>query len=819
MLKNFLKIALRNLLKRKAYTFINVMGLATGMAVCLLIILFITDELNYDQFQAQGDDIYRMVVKRQYPGRVSSYAIVPQSYAYAVKQECPEVKEAVRIFDFTAGGSFQLRYGDQSFEEKRVLGVDSNFFKVFTAKILAGSSTDALLTARSVVLTATTAKRYFGSVDNALGKLLQPEGVGNDPLKVTAVCADWPANAHFTFDLLLTTVGNRNLANTNYVNFAAHTYVLLNKNTPPASIEARFPHIIEKYAAGDIEKRFAQTFSQFQKGGNGYTYYLQPLKKIHLISNLENELRPNGSLRAIYIFGAVAVFILLIACINFINLSTARSTERAKEVGIRKTFGSQKKSLISQFLVESTLLSICSIVLAILLAFLLLPFFNQVSNKQLQLAAFFTASHILITLLLTVATGLAAGLYPAFVLSSFRPIAVLKGNFKTGAYGTVLRNGLVIFQFSISVILIICALIVNAQMEYMTNSGELGFTKDNVIIIERADLLGKQTKAFKNELMSIPGVAGVSGTSALPGQANYFGVNWALAGSKEPAMTGRGIITDDQYQQVLNLDLKAGRFFSKSFVSDSLAVVLNEKAANELGLKNPIGARLSSPDGLFNAPDGGSYTYTVVGVLKDFHFQSLRQGINPLVFTHSSRFNDNAGLLAVKIKANQFTAAVHAIEKKWIGFVKGRSLQYSFFDKTVEAQYHAEQTTQKIFTFFSSLAIFIACIGLLGLAAYATQQRTREIGIRKVLGASATNIVKMLSIDFLRLVLIASLLAFPLAWWAMHAWLQDFAYRISIGWWAFAIAGVASVLIALATISFQAVKAALANPVKSLRTE
>jgi putative ABC transport system permease protein len=818
MFRNFLKIALRNLLKRKAYTFINVMGLATGMSVCLLIILFITDELSYDQFHQKGNDIYRMVVKRQYPGRVSSYAIVPQSYAYAVQQECPEVKEAVRVFDFTGGGSFQLKYGDQSFEEKRVLQVDSNFFAVFTAKILAGSKGDALNKKNSVVLTETTAKKYFGSVDNAIGKLLQPEGIQSEPLKVTAVCADWPENAHFVFDLLLTTVGNNNVNNVNYVNFAACTYFLLNKNTAPQNIEARFPHIIEKYAAGDIEKHFAETFRQFQAGGNGYTYYLQPLKRIHLISNLEAELRPNGNLRAVYIFGVVAVFILLIACINFINLSTARSAERAKEVGIRKTFGSEKKSLINQFLIESTLLSILSIILAVIMAFLLLPFFNQVSGKHLQLAVFFTPPHIALMLLLAVVIGLIAGLYPAFVLSSFRPIQVLKGNFRSGSYGTTLRNGLVIFQFAISVILIICTIIVNAQMKYMTDGGALGFNKDNTIIIGRADLLGKQTRAFKNELLQIPGIDYASSASAMPGQQNYFGVSWQAIGNKEP-MTGRGVMTDDQYQPMLNLELKEGRFFSSSFGSDSLAAVLNEKAAAELELKNPIGARITSPDGLFNPPGGNVYTYTVIGVVKDFHFQSLHQGINPLVFTSSSRFNDQMGLLAVRIKANGFKAAVDAIEDKWKLFVKGRPLHYTFLDKTVEAQYHAEQTTQKIFTFFSSLAIFIACIGLLGLAAYATQQRTREIGIRKVLGASAGNIVRMLSVDFLQLVLVASLLAFPLAWWAMHTWLQDFAYRVNISWWVFAIAGIASVIIALATISFQAIKAALANPVKSLRTE
>ncbi len=818
MFRNFLKIALRNLLKRKAYTIINVMGLATGMAICLLIILFVTDELSYDQFNTKGDDIYRVVVKRQYPGRVSSYAIVPQSYAYAIKQECPEVKEAVRIFDFTGGGSFQLKYGDQSFEEKRVLAVDSNFFDVFTAKILAGDKKAALNKIHALVLTETTAKKYFGSADEAIGKMLKPEGPNADPLKVTAVIADWPENAHFDFDLLISTAGNNNVNQVNYVNFAACTYLLLNKNTSPKNIEARFPQIIEKYAAGDIEKHFAETFSQFQKGGNGYTYYLQPLKRIHLISNLESELKPNGSIKAVYVFGIVAIFILLIACANFINLSTARSTERAKEVGIRKTFGSEKKSLINQFLIESTLLSVISIVVAVIMAFLLLPFFNQVSGKHLQLGVFFTPGHILLMLLLTVVTGLAAGLYPAFVLSSFKPIQVLKGNFKSGSYGTALRNGLVVFQFAISVILIICAIIVNAQMNYMTNGSELGFAKENTIIIERADLLAMETKAFKNELQGITGISNVSSASTLPGQENYFGVSWQSIGNKEP-MTGRGIITDAQYQPLLNLELKEGRFFSNSFASDSLAVVLNEKAVAELELKNPIGAKLTSPDGFYNKADGSVNTYTVVGVLKDFHFQSLHQGINPLVFVSSSRFNDNVGLVAVKIKTTDFKTALDAIEQKWKLFVKGRPFHYSFLDKTVEAQYKAEQTMQKIFTFFSSLAIFIACIGLLGLAAYATQQRTREIGIRKVLGASASNIVTMLSVDFMKLVLIASLLAFPLAWWAMHTWLQDFAYRVNIAWWVFAVSGIAAVIIALATISFQAIKAAFANPTKSLRSE
>jgi putative ABC transport system permease protein len=818
MFKNYLKVAVRNLLKRKGYTIINVLGLATGMAICLMIVLFIGDEMSFDKQHEKGDFVYRMVVKRQYPGRTTSYAIIPQSYAKAVKQELPEVEEAVRVFDFVGDGVFQLKYGDKAFEEKRVLVADSNFFRVFSAKMLAGNQETALGEINSVVLNETTAKKYFGSVDQALGKILQPEGNNNQPLKVTGVVEDWPENSHLLFDLLITTAGNQFAQAENYVNFAAWTYLLVNKNASQKAIESKFPHIIEKYAAGNIEKQFSQTFQQFQANGNGYTYYLQPLKKIHLISNIEREYRANGSLRAVYIFGVVAVFILLIACINFINLSTARSTERAKEVGIRKTFGSAKQSLINQFLIESTILSILSMILALILVFLLLPFFNQVSGKHLALSVFFTAKNITIMILLTVITGLAAGLYPALVLSSFKPIQVLKGKFKSGSYGLALRNGLVVFQFAISVILIICTIVVNTQMNYMTNGSELGFSKSNTIIVERADLLNDKTKSFKTELKRIKGVEEVTSASALPGQENYFGVSWAIIGNKEP-MTGRGIITDEQYQKSLDLQMKEGRFFSKDFPTDSLSIVLNEKAVAELGLKKPIGSRLTSPDGFYNGPNGKPYTYTVIGVLKDFHYQSLHQVITPLIFTSASRFNDQMGFAAVKIKTSDFKSSLEAIEAKWKEFVKDRPFHYTFLDKTVERQYLAEQTTQKIFTFFSSLAIFIACIGLLGLAAYATQQRTREIGIRKVLGASAGSIVKMLSLDFLKLVLIAALIAFPLAWWAMHTWLQDFAYRVNIGWWVFAIAGILSVVIALATISFQAIKAAMTNPVKSLRTE
>lgn len=817
MINNYLTIAIRNILKRKIFSLINILGLATGMAICLLIVLFIKSETGFDSSQSKSDRIYRMVVDRKYPGRSTSYSFIPQSYASAIQQEIPGVEESVRIFNFIGGGSFQLKYEDKSFEETSALFADSNFFKVFNAEFLAGNPENALNKLNTMVLTETSARKYFGSAENAIGKVLQPEGNFLQPLEITAVCKDWPENSHFTFDMLLSTAGNNNFNDINYVNFAAHTYLLLNQNTNPGSVEAKMPNIIEKYAAGNIEQQFGISFKQFQDAGNGYHYYLQPLPKIHLISHLEGELKPNGSLTAIYIFGIVAFFIMLIACINFINLSTARSSERAKEVGIRKTFGSDKKMLITQFLTESAIISFIGMILSIGLVFLLIPLFNQISGKNLHLQNLFSIANILVLIAFTLFIGFIAGLYPAFVLSSFRPIQVLRGKFKSGSFGLALRNGLVIFQFAVSVILIICTIVVNSQMKYMTGE-KLGFNKEHTIIIERADLLQDKTRAFKNELKKISGVENASGASALPGQPNYFGVSWQEKGSKEP-MTGRGIIVDDQYLATLGLELSAGRFFSQDYPTDSLAVILNERAVNEMGLKDPVNTRVTTPEGIYNAPDGSQNIYTVIGVVKDFHYQSLHQPITPLVFTNSAKFRDETGLIAVRVKGNNFKSTVQEIENKWKEFIKDRNFHYSFLDKTIEAQYLSESRTQKIFTFFSSLAIFIACIGLLGLAAYTTQQRTREIGIRKVLGASVGSIVSMLSRDFLQLVALASLIAFPVAWMAMHKWLQDFTYRISIAWWMFISAAVVAILVAILTISFQAIKAANANPVKSLRTE
>src|SRR5688572_5744229 len=818
MFKNYFKVAFRNLLKRKGFSLINILGLATGMAVCLLIILFIQSELSFDKHNEKAENIYRVVLDRSYPGRSTSYSIIPQSIGGAIKTEYPEVLESTRLFNFGGGGNFILRIGEKTFEEEGVLAADSNFVRVFTANILHGDPATALEKPNSAVINESTAKRFFGSANAAFGKTFETDG--NDTTltyMITGVVADWPDNSHFLFDMLISTSTFQFTRNPNFIGFAAHTYLLLHPNSSYKALEAKFPEIIKKYVSGEINRVFNQSWEDFQKAGNSYHYYLQPLTRIHLISDLEAELRPNGSMTAVYIFAIVAVFILVLACINFINLSTARSVERAKEVGIRKTFGSEKKALVGQFLIESVFVSLVSMLVAFTLIILLIPAFNTISGKNLTVTYFLQPAWIFLLIAFVVITGIIAGLYPAFVLSSFNPIMVLKGRFKSNRYGLALRNGLVIFQFAISVILIISTIVVNRQMNYMLGN-KLGFTKDHVVVVERTDLVGNQLPAFKNELLSIAGVDFASGASTMPGNQNFFGTTWQEVGSKAP-MTGRGMIVDEDFGKTLGLELKEGRFFSKDFSTDTLSIVLNERAVKELGLTNTIGSRLTSPTGLFNGPGGATYTYTVVGVVKDFHYHSLHEPISPLVIVNSKKFGGQSGLVALRIKGDNFKTSVAGIQAVWKKFVKEKPFNYYFLDKSLEDQYKAEQTTQRIFTIFSGLAIFIACIGLLGLAAYATQQRTREISIRKVLGASESSIVTMLSKDFLKLVLISSAIAFPVAWWGMNKWLQDFAYRTDVGWWIFLVAAMAALLIALFTVSTQALKAAFTNPAKNLRTE
>lgn len=807
---------MRSLLKRKGFTLINILGLATGMAVCLLILLFIRHETGYDNFEPAGHRIYRVVLERKYPGRSTSYAIIPQSIGGAIQKEFPEVEASPGLQDITGNGNFLVRIGDRNFEETRVLLADSVFFRVFPMRLLAGDTATALQKPFMAILNERTAIRLFGSARRAIGRTFE-----NGPqarYQVSGVCQDWPDNSHISFNILLSATSFPFTRIPVFTSFSTYTYLLLHPHASPTALEAKLPQIVDKYVAGEIGRSFGMTFRQFEASGNGYHYYLQPLRQIHLISDLEAEMRPNGSKRAITIFGIIAVFVLGIACINFINLSTARSMERAKEVGIRKTFGSEQWSLIGQFLLESAIVSVLGAILSLALAMLSVPFFDRLAGLDLTVTGFLSPSLVIGVLAFGIVVGLVAGIYPAFVLSSFQPIRVLKGKFQSGKYGIALRNALVIFQFAISIILIVCTIVVQQQMRFMLGS-ELGFTRAPIIEIQGTDLVDKKIRAFRNVLATIAGVEEVAGASTMPGSNNFFGISWQAVGSKE-SLTGRGITVDDRFASTLGLTMKEGRFFSHGFSTDSLSLVLNEKAVTEMGLKEPVvGTRLTTSSEFLNPRPDSFYTYTVVGVVNDFHFQTLHQAIEPLVMINAAKFADITAITAVRIKGDAFESEIASIEKVWKQFVPDRPFHYTFLDQELAAQYKAEQTLQRLFTVFSLIAILIACIGLLGLAAYATQQRIREISIRKVLGAGPVSIIGLLSTGFLRLVTISAFVAFPLAWLAMHSWLQGFAYRVGLGWWIFALAWLLSLVITLVTISFQAIRAAGVNPVKILRSE
>jgi putative ABC transport system permease protein len=657
MLSNYWKVAIRSLLKRKGYTAINILGLATGMAVCGMIVLFIRSELNYDDFQPNGDRIYRIVLDRQYPGRTTSYAIIPASIRDAVRREFPEVAVTTGFQDATYNGTLAIKAGDRYFDETNALGADSNFFQVFPTRFRKGDPVTALQKPFTAVLTEGTAKRYYGSAEAAIGKVMIVEGSQQFKFSVTAVCADLPDNSHMAYNVLIS-AASFPLGEPDYAGFSTYTYLLLKPNADPALLESKLPVIVEKYVSGVISRTFGMSYPQFRAAGNGYHYYLQPLRCIHLVSDLEAEIRPNGSMRSIYIFGIIAVFILGIACINFINLSTARSIERAKEVGIRKTFGSEKRSLVLQFLLESVLVSLLSMALSFLLMWLLLPVFNRMWSKDLSLQPYLEPVKLGLLILFSVVVGLFAGVYPAFVLSSFQPIKVLKGKFKSSRYGTALRNGLAVLQFVISIVLIVCTITVNRQMQYMLGD-RLGFRQDHIIEIEGTEAVGNQTNSFRSQLAGI------------------------------------------------------------DFPTDSSAIVLNEKAVAALGLKEPVaGSRLTSPDGLFNTPNGPSHVYKVIGVVRDFNYQTLHQAIAPLFFADITKFRNVPILTAVRVKGDEFGATLAAIRRTWRQFVPDHPFHYSFLDQQVADQYKSEQTIRRVFTVFSALAIFIACIGLLSIPSW-----------------------------------------------------------------------------------------------------
>ncbi len=807
MLKNYLKTAFRNLVKNKFYSLINIVGLAVGIATCLLILLYVLDELSFDRYNTNASRIYRVNNEIKFGDNHIDLAVAPALLGTTMVKEFPQVEQYTRI---QWHGSLLVKKGNDNLREDRVAYGDSTLFAVFTLPMLAGDPKTALKEPHSLVITETIAKKYFNNVD-VVGK----EMIINDSLnyKITGVIKDIPSQSHFNFDIFVATSENPSSREDNWLSENWNTYILVKKNTDLNKLHTDLNKMMDRYVGPELQGATNMTLDQFKKSGGYIRASLTPLTDIHLNSNKTGELDGNGNIQFVYIFSAVAIFILLIACVNFMNLSTARSSNRAKEVGVRKVLGSLKKNLIKQFLTESLLISFVALIFAVLIASSLIPYFNQLAGKTIRVNTIFQPEMLLSLAILMVIVGLLAGSYPAFFLSSFQPIAVLKGKLSSGFKKSWLRNTLVISQFVITIILIIGTIVIFNQLNYI-RAKDIGYNRNHVLVINGTSVLGDQAVTFKNELLQIGGIQKATLTGYLP--TDYERSNNAFFLS--PALDPKSAISmqiwsvDEDYVPTLDMKILDGRNFSLQYPTDSTGVIINEAAAKFLNSKDVLNKKLYSIEDIKTKK---LREYHIVGVIKNFNFSTLHNLITPLAL----QFGKNNDNISVRINASNIPSVISGIKSKWTVMASGKPFDYGFMDEQFNNLYSTEQQIGRISITFAILAILIACLGLFGLVTYAAEQRTKEIGIRKVLGANVSVIVSMIIKDFLKLVVIASLFAFPIAWWGMNKWLQNFAYRVGISWWIFLIAAMLAIVVTLATISFQAIKAAITNPVTSLRSE
>ncbi|WP_133994787.1 ABC transporter permease [Dinghuibacter silviterrae] len=807
MYKNYWKIALRTLWRNKFFSAINIIGLAAGLAVCLLITLYVTDECGYDRYNENADRIYRLDADLFMNGTLFNSATSPNPMPGTLAKDYPMIEQFVRLsFEY----DILVRKGNQNIQEHHSVLADSTFFKVFTAPMIAGDPLTALNEPNSVVIDETTARRYFNSTD-VIGKTLYIDNAEN--CKITGVIKDFPRQSHFHFSFIRPFHEIWPGQGSDWLTNGIHSYILVKPGVKQSDIQSRVDETVNTYLSKQLEGAFHSSIHDLQGRGDYFRYHLMPLTDIHLHSDKTFEFEANGNINYVYIFSVIAIVILIIACVNFMNLSTSRSANRAKEVGIRKVSGSTRNNLIMQFLVESVLMSYLALLLALALSSLLIPLFNQVSGKQMHVDILFTSWLLPTLITLAFVVGCAAGSYPAFYLSSFNPIRVLKGSIASGFKHGWLRSSLVVFQFSTSIILIIGTIVIYNQLGYI-RSRKIGYDREHVLVLHNTENLDKRIHTFREELLSLPGVEQASISADLPtvGGGNLNQRGWF----RDPTLNAQNVIimtsiyVDENYIPALGMHIENGRNFSTEYKTDSTGLILNETAAKMLGWRDLSGAKLYLP-GDSNKPKA----FHVIGIVKDFNFSSMHDKIGPMVM----RLEQSWGNIVLRFKNNDIPSLISQIQDKWNSMAPGLPLSYTFMDNDFNNLYNAEQQTGKLFTTFAVFAIFIACLGLFGLITYAAEQRTKEIGIRKVLGASVGRIVSLLSKEFVRLVCIASLIGFPVAWWAMNKWLESFAYRVNIGWWVFVIAGLATLMSALITVSLQAIKAAMANPVKSLKTE
>jgi len=802
MFKNYLKIAIRNLWNQKSFTFINIVGLSLGMTCFILILMYVKFEVSYEAFHQNNDRIYRVAIERIYPDKTRLWGRTAFPVAQTFQNEFPEVLHGTRILANTNFNAL-ISYGDKHIYDNSAFFADPNFFDVFSIPLIQGDPGTALCDQNAVVITEETARRFFGDED-AMGRTLT---INNADYTVTGVSENVPKNSHFHYNFLLSLITLPVYNGQQWINaWGAFTYILLHENCDAKKFEAKFPKMVEKYMAPEVVDEVQISFKEFVAAGNGYRFFLQPLKDIHLKSKLDQEIEANGNIMYVYLFSGISIFVLIIACINFMNLTTARFANRAKEVGIRKAVGSTRIQLILQFLTESTLLSGLALIIAMGVALSSLTAFNNLTGTELDFTVFDRGFLLPGIIGLVCVVGLLAGSYPAFFLSSFRPVTVLKGSLGRGSKNSYLRNALVVFQFAISIILIASTLVISQQIEFMLNK-DLGFDKEHVVVIRNTGVLDQQVEAFKQELLKRSDVIHVSGSAGLPGGALDGNVHRLEGTSDDRAVSMSMIVADYDYVETMGMKIIAGRNFSRDFGTEQDRYVLNETAVKILGLSEPVGARITDH----------FRTYTVIGVLKDFHFKPLHTEISPVIYALNPR--PFANFISVRIRPEDISGTLSGIEKSWHSFTGERPFEYSFLDDDLAAQYAAEQKTRQISAIFSGIAILIGCLGLFGLAAFTAEQRTKEIGVRKVLGASTSHIMSLLIREFTKLVAIAFIVGTPLAYLAMQRWLKNFAYSVNLSINPFILSGLLALGIALLTVSFQAVKAALQNPLESLRYE
>jgi putative ABC transport system permease protein len=807
MLKNYIKTALRNLLKRKGYSLINIVGLAIGMASCLLILLFVSDELSYDAYNEKADRIYRVAASFLYGGRSFDIAVAPPPMAQVLIDEFPEVEKAVR---FRQRGRFIFRYGENTFKEIRVSYVDPSFFGIFSIPLLKGDPNTALDEPNTLILSRNTAQKYFRDED-PVGKTIRLND--RTDYMVTGVSEEIPGNSHFHFDVFIsmTSLAESKLQTWMSQNF--QTYILLHEGADPASVEAKFPDLLVKYMGPQIEAFMGKSIEKLAeenelRGG----FFLQPLRDIHLHSDLIAEMEATSDIKYVYIFTAIALFILIIASINYMNLSTARSAGRAREVGIRKVLGSFRSQLIRQFLTESMMLCLVSLVIALGLARLALPFFNGLSGKALSMADLGNPAMVGVLVLVAIIVGILAGSYSAFFISAFQPVNVLKGHLKSGVKTGWLRSGLVVFQFAASIILIIGTFVVHNQLHYIQNK-KLGYDKEQVIILNNTYLLGDQAETFKNRMLAYPQIVNATVSDYLPVPSNNNNSSILPEGERDSkkATSMQNWIVDYDYITTLGMKIVAGRDFSREYSTDTKATIINQAAAKQFDWAQPVGRRI----GRIVSLRGDIELYEVIGVVEDFHFETLKETIGPLVMF----LGESNGNISFRVENEDISGTIGLLQKEWKKFLPHQPFEYSFLDERFADMYRTEQRIGKIFGVFAGFAIFIGCLGLFALAAFTSEQRTKEIGIRKVLGATAANIIRLLTKEFVILIAVANVIAWPVAFWVMKGWLKDYSYRISLSVWVFVGAGLLTLFIALLTVSYQAVRAAFANPADSIKYE